>query len=108
MAPSSMAGPPVVAGRGAPAVCQVARWRRRPGLSMKMTPASTSRIRLTGVYVRGLYRRPLEVLMSVLEGGCACGAVRYRLTSAPMFVNCCHCTDCQRQVGSAFVINALI
>jgi hypothetical protein len=25
-----------------------------------------------------------------------------------MFVNCCHCSDCQRQVGSAFVINALI
>jgi hypothetical protein len=43
-----------------------------------------------------------------LEGGCACGAVRYRLNSAPMFVHCCHCRDCQRQAGSAFAINALI
>ena len=43
-----------------------------------------------------------------LEGGCACGAVRYRLTGAPMFVHCCHCLDCQRQTGSAFVLNALI
>jgi hypothetical protein len=43
-----------------------------------------------------------------LEGGCACGSVRYQLTSAPMFVHCCHCRDCQRQTGSAFVINALI
>jgi hypothetical protein len=43
-----------------------------------------------------------------LEGGCACGAVRYRLRSARMFVHCCHCRDCQRQTGSAFVINALI
>jgi hypothetical protein len=43
-----------------------------------------------------------------LEGGCACGAVRYRMTSAPMFVHCCHCLDCQRQTGSAFVLNALI
>lgn len=43
-----------------------------------------------------------------LEGGCACGAVRYRLASAPMFVHCCHCQDCQRQTGSAFVLNALI
>ena len=43
-----------------------------------------------------------------LEGGCACGAVRYRLGSAPMFVHCCHCRDCQRQTGSAFVLNALI
>lgn len=43
-----------------------------------------------------------------LEGGCACGAVRYRLAGTPMFVNCCHCKDCQRQTGSAFVINAII
>ena len=43
-----------------------------------------------------------------LEGGCACGHVRYRLVSTPMFVNCCHCRDCQRQTGSAFVINAVI
>src|SRR5690242_8739398 len=43
-----------------------------------------------------------------LEGGCACGAVRYRLGSAPLFVHCCHCRDCQRQTGSAFVLNALI
>jgi hypothetical protein len=44
----------------------------------------------------------------VREGGCACGEVRYRLTSEPMFVNCCHCLDCQRQTGSAFVINLVI
>jgi hypothetical protein len=43
-----------------------------------------------------------------LEGGCSCGAVRYRLETAPMFVHCCHCRDCQRQTGSAFVLNALI
>ena len=43
-----------------------------------------------------------------LEGGCACGAVRYRLTPPPLFVHCCHCRDCQRQTGSAFVLNALI
>jgi hypothetical protein len=42
------------------------------------------------------------------KGGCACGDVRYRLTSEPMFVNCCHCSNCQTQTGSAFVINALI
>jgi hypothetical protein len=42
------------------------------------------------------------------EGGCSCGAVRYRLASDPLFVHCCHCLNCQRQTGSAFVINALI
>ena len=43
-----------------------------------------------------------------LQGGCACGNVRYQLVSSPMFVNCCHCRDCQRQTGSAFAINAVI
>lgn len=43
-----------------------------------------------------------------LEGGCSCGEVRYRLTSEPLFVHCCHCLNCQRQTGSAFVINILI
>ena len=42
------------------------------------------------------------------EGGCSCGAVRYRLTSEPLFTHCCHCLNCQRQTGSAFVINLLI
>jgi hypothetical protein len=42
------------------------------------------------------------------EGGCACGGVRYRLASEPLFVHCCHCLNCQRQTGSAFVINLLI
>lgn len=42
------------------------------------------------------------------EGGCTCGAVRYRLCAAPLFVNCCHCRWCQRETGSAFVINAMI
>jgi hypothetical protein len=47
--------------------------------------------------------------MSVpLEGGCSCGEVRYRLASEPLFIHCCHCLNCQRQTGSAFVINLLI
>jgi len=43
-----------------------------------------------------------------LDGGCACGRLRYRMRSRPMFVHSCHCKDCQRQTGSAFVLNALI
>lgn len=43
-----------------------------------------------------------------LQGGCACGAVRYRMTSKPLFVHCCHCSWCQRETGSAFVLNAII
>jgi hypothetical protein len=43
-----------------------------------------------------------------MEGGCDCREIRYRLTSKPMWVNCCHCRWCQRETGSAFAINALI
>ena len=43
-----------------------------------------------------------------IEGGCSCGAVRYRLHRKPLFVHCCHCRLCQRQTGSAFAINAMI
>jgi hypothetical protein len=52
---------------------------------------------------------PREEIMSVpREGGCSCGAVRYRLASDPLFTHCCHCLNCQRQTGSAFVINLLM
>jgi hypothetical protein len=49
-----------------------------------------------------------EIVNVPREGGCACGAVRYRLSSDPLFTHCCHCLNCQRQTGSAFVINLLI
>src|SRR5215210_1418976 len=42
------------------------------------------------------------------EGRCTCGRVQYRLRAEPMSVHCCHCTWCQRETGSAFVLNALI
>jgi hypothetical protein len=44
----------------------------------------------------------------VMEGGCTCGAVRYRLKARPLFVHCCHCSWCQRESGSAFAVNAFI
>ncbi|GJN73084.1 hypothetical protein PLICBS_007160 [Purpureocillium lilacinum] len=43
-----------------------------------------------------------------MHGGCACGHVRYELRLPPILVHCCHCTDCQRQLGSAFAINAIV
>src|SRR4051812_29561720 len=46
--------------------------------------------------------------MTAFEGGCECGSVRYRLTAEPIFVNCCHCRQCQKLSGSAFALNAMI
>ncbi len=42
------------------------------------------------------------------DGGCTCRAARYRMSQRPLFVHCCHCTWCQRETGSAFVLNAMI
>ena len=43
-----------------------------------------------------------------IDGGCTCRQVRYRLTTRPLIVHCCHCRWCQRETGSAFALNALI
>ena len=47
-------------------------------------------------------------MTDTFDGHCTCGAVRYRMTSRPLFVHCCHCRWCQRETGSAFAINAMI
>jgi hypothetical protein len=41
-------------------------------------------------------------------GRCTCGEIKYRMTSKPIFVHCCHCRWCQREGGGAFALNALI
>jgi hypothetical protein len=39
----------------------------------------------------------------VIQGGCLCGAVRYEAAGQPYNVTHCHCVDCRRSVGAAFV-----
>ncbi len=53
-------------------------------------------------------KKHLQKAKKKLTGGCSCGQVRYQLLDKPMRVHCCHCTDCQRHTGSAFVLNAII
>jgi hypothetical protein len=47
-------------------------------------------------------------MSETFEGGCDCGELRYRMTSRPMFVHCCHCRWCQRETGASFALNALV
>jgi hypothetical protein len=39
----------------------------------------------------------------IVEGGCHCGAVRYRIDGEPMTHALCHCTDCRRSAGAPLV-----
>ena len=49
-----------------------------------------------------------DAAFNPVEGTCSCRGIRYRMTAAPMLVHCCHCTWCQRETGSAFVLNAMV
>ena len=44
----------------------------------------------------------------VFAGRCTCGGVKFRMTSRPLFVHCCHCRWCQRETGASFALNAMI
>ena len=43
-----------------------------------------------------------------MRGYCSCRATVYEMKAKPLFVHACHCRWCQRETGSAFVLNALI
>lgn len=45
-------------------------------------------------------------MAQIHEGGCLCGAVRYRVMTTPVRTSVCHCRFCQRRTGSAFGIGA--
>jgi len=43
-----------------------------------------------------------------LDGGCRCGAIRLRVTGAPLLTGACHCTGCQRMSASAFSLTLTV
>ncbi|MBT8473008.1 MAG: GFA family protein, partial [Marinicaulis sp.] len=42
------------------------------------------------------------------EGGCHCGAVRYKCQVKPQYTFYCHCNDCQRTTGSPFSMELMV
>ena len=42
------------------------------------------------------------------DGGCQCGAIRYRLTGPSKMLYACHCSDCQKQSASAFGLSLIM
>jgi hypothetical protein len=38
-------------------------------------------------------------------GNCLCGQIKFQLTSAPLTLYACHCTDCQLRSGGALLLS---
>ena len=47
-------------------------------------------------------------MAAIYRGGCQCGAIRYEVTGPARQIVACHCTDCQRQSGSAFGMTMVV
>ncbi len=45
---------------------------------------------------------------ATFDGACTCREIRYRMTSKPLIIHCCHCRWCQRESGASFALNAMI
>ena len=43
-----------------------------------------------------------------LEGGCRCGQVRFKVTTAPGLTAVCHCRGCQKMTGGAFALSTMV
>ena len=50
----------------------------------------------------------METVTLPQTGGCLCGAVRLRLSGAPLLAYACHCHDCQTRSGAAFTLNLVV
>jgi hypothetical protein len=46
--------------------------------------------------------------VTIYEGGCSCGAVRFQLSDDPLWTNICHCNACKKRTGSAFGFSVVV
>lgn len=49
-----------------------------------------------------------ESAFEPLVGHCTCKTITYSMLAPPLATHCCHCTWCQRETGTAFVLNSII
>ncbi len=55
---------------------------------------------------RSCYAGFKQQAVRVRDGGCLCGALRFSVRGEPLVVGTCHCADCRKATGAAFVFYA--
>jgi hypothetical protein len=73
------------------------------GCSLRVPLASCLRLGV-GTLAHRSVSYHLRVEAGVRTGGCLCGAVRYSVRGDPVHVGRCHCADCRKESGSAFIV----
>ena len=45
---------------------------------------------------------------NLIEGGCLCGKIQFKIVGKPLLMGYCHCARCRKAAGSAFSANAIV
>ena len=61
---------------------------------------------MTRLTARDSYSEENGMSGVIRQGGCRCGKVRYEVRGEPEKVGLCHCADCRKETGSAFLAYA--
>src|ERR1700712_4946909 len=82
--------------------------RRWDSFLQQTSGGSTGAESMPACRLRNRFSRANKVMVAPFQGGCACKAVRYEVSSEPFAVMECHCRDCQHSSGGAATVAVVL